>query len=421
MLQSQLLAKTKKKVTRDIRNEGYKFLIKGDFIEQLASGIYNFLPLGYRVHKKIEEIIREEMDSIGAQEVLLAALQPKELWEKTGRWNKMSPPLFKLRDLHKKYFALGSTHEEVITMLAKERIQSYKDLPRALYQIQTKFRNEVRSTGGLLRTREFVMKDLYSFHQTQEDLDNYFDKVSQSYQKIFKRCDVDFIRSEASGGTISSKEERTLEFQIKAENGEDKILLCVGCGWAVNLEMVRGKIRAKCPKCKTGSLKKISTIEIGHIFSLGNKYSKALELYFIDKDGKKKPVIMGCYGIGLGRLMGAIAEVRRDLKGIIWPKEIAPFQVHLIQLQESPEVKKKSREIYDTLLKTGTEVLYDDRDGKSPGEKFADADLIGIPWRIVVSERTLERDSVEVKRREKEKAELVKINELLSFLEKYVQ
>ncbi len=417
MIQSKLLAKTKKKVARDIRNEGYKFLIKGDFIEQLASGIYNFLPLGLKVHKKIEEIIREEMDSIGAQEVFLAALQPKELWERTDRWNKMSPPLFKLRDLHKKYFALGSTHEEVITILAKERIQSYKDLPQALYQIQTKFRNEVRSTGGLLRTREFVMKDLYSFHQTKKDLDKYFDKVAQSYQKIFKRCGLNSIRSEASGGTISGKEERTFEFQVKAENGEDKIFLCAGCGWAVNLEMVQGKIGANCPKCKKSSLKKVNTIEIGHIFSLGNKYSKALGLYFVDKQGKKKPVIMGCYGIGLGRLMGAIAEVHHDSRGIIWSREVAPFSLHLVPIEISnSKVRKTSEKIYQDLQKEEKEVLYDDREDKSPGEKLADADLIGIPIRIVISKRTLEKDSVELKRRDKKKIKLVKTKELQTFL-----
>jgi len=421
MLQSQLFAKTKKKTAKDITPEGYKFLIKGDFIAQLASGIYNFLPLGYKVHQKIEEIIREEMVALGAQEIFLAALHPKELWQKTGRWNKISPPLFKVRDLHKKYFALGSTHEEVITMLAKERIQSYKDLPQALYQIQTKFRNEVRSTGGLLRTREFVMKDLYSFHQTQEDLDKYFNKVSQSYKKIFKRCGLNSIKSEASGGTISGKEERTYEFQVKDESGEDKILFCADCGWAVNLEMGRGKIGAKCPKCKKGSLKKINTIEVGHIFSLGDKYSKALGLYFIDKEGKKRPVIMGCYGIGLGRLMGAVAEVHHDSKGIIWPEEIAPFQVHLIPIKISnSKIRKISEKIYQDLQKKKKGVLYDDRADKSPGEKLADADLIGIPIRIVVSERTLEKDSVEIKKRDKKTTELIKIKKLLSFLEKYV-
>ena len=329
----------------------------------------------------------------------------------------MNPPLFKVCDLHKKYFALGSTHEEVITILAKERIQSYKDLPQALYQIQTKFRNEVRSTGGLLRTREFVMKDLYSFHQTQKDFERYFNKVSQSYKRIFKSCGLNSIKSEASGGTISNKKEKTYEFQVKAESGEDKVLFCSRCGWAINLELTRGGVGEKCPKCKKGFLQKINTIEVGHIFSLGSKYSRALGVYFIDKEGKKKPVIMGCYGIGLGRLMGTVAEVHHDSKGIIWPEEIAPFQVHLIPIEiTKSKIRKISEKIYQDLQKAKIEVLYDDRTDKSPGEKLADVDLIGIPIRIVASERTLKRNSVEIKKRDQKKAKLVRIQELVRFL-----
>ncbi len=424
MLQSKLFCKTSKEAPKTAEIISHNLLLRGGFISQLASGIYSFLPLGYRVQKKIEKIIREEMNLIGGQEVFLPALQPKELWQKTDRWDHMDPPLFKLKDRHKKEFALGSTHEEVITDLVKDRIQSYKDLPLALYQIQTKFRNEMRFTGGLLRTREFVMKDLYSFHTDKKDLDDFFQKVLAAYDKIYKRCGLKVIKSEASGGVFTK--EKTYEFQVLSKVGEDKIIYCPKCNWATNLEVAKIKAGEKCPECGA-ELIKGDSIELGHTFRLGTKYAESFNLYFKDEKGGKKPVVMGCYGIGIGRLMAAIIEINHDDKGIIWPKEAAPFQVHLIQInptgsrsgrqEEDVKIKNKAKELYEILQKGGVEVLYDDRIGKTPGEKFAEADLIGIPLRIVISERTLKKNSVEVKKRNAKKAELVKTENVLQFLE----
>ncbi len=412
MYQSQLFCKTSKEAPKTAEVISHKLLLRGDFISQLASGIYSFLPLGNKVQKKIGEIIREEMDSIGCQEVFLPSLQPKELWQKTDRWGNMDPPLFKIKDRHKKEFALGSTHEEVITDLVKDRVQSYKDLPLALYQIQTKFRNEMRFTGGLLRTREFIMKDLYSFHADKEDLEKFFNKVLQAYDKIYKRCGLKAIKSEAAGGVFTK--EKTYEFQVLSEKGEDRIFFCPKCSWATNLEVAQVKAGDKCPKCGAKLVEK-SSIEVGHTFKLGTKYSRAFNLYFRDKKGKKREVIMGCYGIGVGRLMATIIEINHDEKGIIWPKEIAPFQVHLIQI-EAPGVKKAAEKLYQDLQKAKLEVLYDDRIDKTPGEKFAESDLIGIPYRIVISERTLEKNSVEIKERAKNKNRLIKTENLSQFL-----
>ncbi len=424
MLQSKLFYKTLKSVPKEAELVSHKLLLRGGFISQLASGIYSFLPLGYKVHKKIEKIIREEMDAISGQELFLPSLQPKEIWLKSNRWDHMDPPLFKIKDRHDKEFALGSTHEEVIADLIKNYIQSYKNLPKALYQIQTKFRNEMRFAGGLLRTREFTMKDLYSFHCDENDLGKFFDKVLVAYDKIFRRCNLNALRSEASGGVFTK--EKTYEFQVLSGAGEDKIIYCPKCKWAANLEVSRLKENDFCPKCK-GKLVKASSIELGHTFRLGAKYSKAFDLEFLDKNGAKKPVIMGCYGIGLGRLMGAIVEVNHDEKGIIWPKEVAPFLVHLIQVENTKKVKQAAEKLYKNLSFYGgsttvrqsknIEVLYDDRKTKSAGEKFIEADLIGIPYRIVISEKTLNKKSLEIKRRGGKKTELVKVDQMLKFLE----
>jgi prolyl-tRNA synthetase len=407
MKQSQLFTKTKKEVPKEAEVISHKLLTKADFIEQLASGIYNFLPLGYKVQKNIEKIVRQEMENIGAQELFLASLQPKSLWEKTGRWKTIDPPLFKLRDRHKKELALGSTHEEVITHLVSKRIKSYKDLPLTVFQIQNKFRNEMRATGGLLRTKEFMMKDLYSFHSNQKDFEKYYHFLMKVYLKIFKRCGLKAIITEASGAGFTK--ERTHEFQVLAPAGEDTIIFCPRCHFAQNKEIAEFKTGNRCPRCAQ-PLKKAKSIEVGNIFPLGTKYSKDLGAFFIDKDGVEKPIIMGCYGIGLGRVMAGIVEIHHDEKGIIWPEEVAPFQIHLIQIENTSKVKKAAKKLYQDLQKRNLEVLYDDRTEKAPGEKFADADLIGIPLRIVISERTLSKNSVEMKRRSEKKTRLTKLS-----------
>ncbi len=410
MRQSKLFYRSKKEVPNDIEAVSYKFLYKGDFIDQLGSGIYSFLPLGWRVHQKVAQIIREEMLSIGGQEVFLPMMHPKTIWQKTGRWDTMSPPLFKLKDSHGKEFALGSTHEEIMTKIAKDRVSSYKDLPFSLFQIQTKFRNEVRYTGGLLRTREFAMKDLYSFHADEKDFQDYYSKVAKSYLKIFKRCGLSVKMVEASGEGFTSS--FTHEFQALTPIGEDTVIYCPKCDFAQNKEIAKNKEGDKCPKCQT-ILKQSRGIEVGNIFPLGTKYSEPFDLSFTEKDGKKKLVIMASYGIGVGRLMATIIEANHDDNGIIWPKETAPYAVHLISLNlENKKIKERAEKIYGHLQKAGVEVLYDDRIGVSPGEKFAESDLIGIPLRIVLSERTLEKDSVELKERAGKQAKLVKIKDL---------
>lgn len=404
MRQSELFAKTKKEAPQGTETISHQYLIRGDFIDQTAAGIYSFLPLGWRVYAKIENIIREEMNNLGGQELLLPSLIPQSLWQETGRWKTIDPPLFKIKDRHQKEYGLGPTHEEVITDLVRKRIKSYQDLPLCLYQIQNKFRNEMRATGGLLRVREFIMKDLYSFYASEKEAMIFYGKVKQSYLRIFERCGLKAIAVEAESGTIGGN--LSHEFMLIAETGEDKIILCSKCGYGANLEKV-GNIK-KCPQCN-GLLEKRNCIEIGHTFYLGTKYSRAMSADFVDQSGQSKPIVMGCYGIGLGRLMAAIVEVRHDQKGIIWPEQVAPFQVHLLSLIND----EKAEQIYRNLRENNIEVLYDDRQ-KSPGEKFAEADLIGIPIRLVISQKTIAKDSVELKRRGSDEKELVGIDRLIS-------
>ncbi|MFA5083911.1 MAG: proline--tRNA ligase [Candidatus Paceibacterota bacterium] len=416
MLQSKYFFRTQKEFPKDETSLNARLLIRANFIDKLMAGVYSFLPLGWRVHKKIENIIREEINAIGGQELFLPALQPKTIWEKSGRWDKMEPPLFKFQDQHEKDLALGSTHEEVITDLAARFINSYKDLPLYLYQIQNKFRNEIRSTGGLLRVREFLMKDLYSFHSSPEDLDVYYWKVIGAYKKIFNRCGFDAKIVEASSGAIGG--DVSNEFMMLCETGEDRIFYCSECDWAVNEEKLDKKTLEKCPKCG-GKISSGRAIENGHVFKLGTKYSEKLGAYFVDKDGSRKPVIMGCYGIGLGRLMASAVEAHNDAKGIIWPEEIAPFDVHLLEIGEPKKsLRDFAEEIHQGLEKAGFEVLYDDREGVSAGEKFTDADLIGIPRRLVVSEKTLAGKKVEIKRRDEKEIELLTLEQIIKKIKK---
>ncbi|MCX6760651.1 MAG: proline--tRNA ligase [Candidatus Nealsonbacteria bacterium] len=410
MLQSKLFCKAKKTAPKDAEAISHQYLARADFIEQSMSGVYRFLPLGFRVLKKIEEIIRREMIELGAQELYLPVFQNKNLWLETKRWETFDPPLFKIKDRHQKETALGSTHEEEITDIFRKRIKSYQDFPLYLFQIQNKFRNEMRFSGGLMRVREFLMKDLYSFHSSEEDLIKFYEKVKKSYFKIFKKCGLKPICVEASSGTIGG--DLSHEFMVPCSIGEDRVLICKNCGFAANIEKI-GEIK-DCPKCKS-QLEKNSCIEIGHVFNLGTKYTKAMNAEYLDKSGKNHFPLMGCYGIGLHRLVATIVETNHDEKGIIWPEQVAPFDVHLIQVEDNAKVRKGAEGIYRDLQKKGIEVLYDDR-GKSAGEKFAEADLIGLPLRIVVSERTLKNNCAEVKNRNKKEAKMIKVKELAKFL-----
>jgi len=409
MRYSELFTKTLKEAPKDEKSINTQLLMRAGFIYKEMAGVYTYLPLGLRVLRKIENIIREEMENIGGQEILMTVLQPRNLWEETGRWSKeIGEVMYKCKEDNRE-IGLGPTHEEMLTDIIRHYVNSYEDLPLYLYQIQAKFRKEPRARSGLLRGKEFTMKDLYSFHRSEEDFKKYYQKVIQAYFKVFRRCGLKVILTEASGKGFTKG--YTHEFQVLAEGGEDRIIFCPKGDFSQNKEISKLKAGQKCPKCKS-ILKEGKSIEVGNIFPLGIKYSRAMNAFFVDKDGKKKNIVMGCYGLGSSRTIGAIVEVHHDKNGICWPKEVAPFEVYLIQLENKSRVKKAADKIYQDLQRSGKEVLCDDR-VKSPGEKFADADLIGIPRRIVVSERTLERNSVEVKERSKKGLKIVKLRNLL--------
>lgn len=407
MRYSQLFGKTIRQAPRDEVSVNAKLLIRGGFVSKELAGVYNFLPLGLRVLNKISKIVREEMDAAGGQELLLSALQNKENWQKTGRWEGFDA-LFKVKSQYQNEYALGPTHEEVLVPLAAQYIHSYRDLPLYLYQIQVKFRDEPRAKSGLLRGREFLMKDLYSFHSDEADMMATYEKMKKVYLKVYERCSLSAIETEAAGGTFSKFSH---EFQVICDAGEDEIIYCPGGDFSANTEVSKVKEGKLCD-LGHGPLKKVKSVEVGNIFPLKDKYSKALDLTFKDKKGRDQYVLMGCYGIGISRLMGTIVEVHHDDKGIIWPKSVAPYQVHLIVISEEKKVKREADEIYQKFQKAGIEVLYDDRD-ESAGEKFADADLIGVPVRLVISEKT-PKGKVEYKVRGEEKSQLLTFPQIIS-------
>lgn len=412
MLQSKLFGKTSREAPADEVSVNAKLLVRAGFIDKLMSGSYSFLPLGLRVLNKIANIIRQEINAIGGQELLLPAMHPKDNWERTGRWQDPGrETMFQFTGRGDKEYGLGWTHEEIITPLAKKFIHSYKDLPCALYQIQTKFRDEPRAKSGLLRGREFLMKDLYSFHGNEADLDGYYVTVLNAYQKIFTRIGLDALVVEASGGTFSKYSH---EFQVPTPAGEDIVLTCDKCGFAQNREIARASVGEPCPKCGK-PVRAQRAIEVGNIFKLGTKYSQPFNVAYKDEQGKDHLALMGCYGIGIGRAMGAVVEVHHDDAGIIWPFAIAPFDIHILALQSTKEIRNVANKLYENLQKSGKAVMYDDRENASIGDKLADADLIGIPLRIVISEKTLNKDSVEIKNRRDEKIRLVKIKEMAKY------
>lgn len=418
MLQSKLFYKTTKNKTASADSVSHDLLLRAGYVDQLMAGVYSFLPLGFRVLKNIENIIRKNMEAISGQELLMPVLHPKEIWQKTGRWDSLDDILFKIKGNADKEYVLASTHEESVALSIKKIIFSYKDLPLYVFQIQEKFRDELRVKSGILRTKEFIMKDLYSFHANQNDLDKYYDIVAKAYEKIFKECGIGKLtyRTLASGGSFSKYSD---EFQTITNAGEDIIYICKKCGIAINKEIKPEN--QKCPKCDNPDFEEKKAVEVGNIFKLGTKFSMPFDLKFTDRDGRDKSVLMGCYGIGLGRLMGAIVELFHDEKGIVWPKSVAPFLFHLIQVENKPKIKKSAEKIYKDLHKENVEVLYDDRQNKSVGEKFAEADLIGIPYRVIVSEKTLVKNSFEVKERNKNKAQLVRIKQLERFIKSKIQ
>ena len=317
----------------------HQLLVQAGFIDQLMSGSWTLLPLGWRVVQKINQIIREEMNAVGGQEMLMPLLHPKEIWNETGRWEKADEIMYKLTDKREKEFVLSFTHEEIVMDLLRKNIKSYKDLPVAVYHFSTKFRNEPRARAGILRGREFMMKDLYSAHTGEKDLLAYYEKVKKAYVKVFRRLGFNFKVTEAAGGVFTDK--NTHEFQVLSEGGEDTIFYCDACDWSENQEIYKGKEGDKCPVCQKGKTVRAKAIEVGNIFPLGTFYAEKMKVYFTDKDGKQKPVWFGSYGIGPTRVMGALVEVNHDDKGIIWPKNVAPYEVHLIKLKTKNEKQEK--------------------------------------------------------------------------------
>ena len=401
---TKLFTRTTKENPADEVSINAQLLERGGFVYKNSAGIYTYMPLGFRVLEKIRGIIREEMNSVGGQEMSMPALIDKKYYEAAGRADiKVG---FKTGDDN---FILGWSHEEIITAMAGRYVSSYQDLPFSVYQFQTKFRNEARAKSGLLRGREFLMKDMYSFHTNESDMLDYYEKVRHAYQRIFERCGLKAYYTLAAGGDFTAS--NTHEFQVLTPVGEDTIFLCPKCSYAVNKEIADVKMGDPCPKCGDEIVEEKS-IEVGNIFPLGTKYSEALNLHFTDENGEKKFVIMGCYGIGLGRVMGTIVEIFHDASGITWPESVAPFKAHLIAL---PGGEAEAEKLYETLHGTRFalhDVLYDDRKDKSAGEKFADADLIGISLRLVVSKKTLEKGSVEVKKRGEKEAQLVDLTSI---------
>lgn len=407
MKQSHFFSKTQKSFPKDEEAINAKYLIRAGYIRKMSAGVYSYLPLGLRVLEKINNIIRDEMNAIGAQELLMQALVAKEYWEKTGRWNV--DVAYKLKSQFGEEFALGWTHEEVISAIAAHFINSYKDLPLGVYQIQTKFRSEPRAKNGLLRGREFLMKDLYSFHASKDDLDNYYQKVINAYKKILKRLSLKARVTEAAGGAFT--QEYTHEFQVLNPAGEDTVFYCEQCEFSQNKEISKVGQGDKCPLCG-GEVKEARGIEAANVFKLGTKYSDAYGVKFTDQSGDQKPVIMGSYGIGPTRLMATLVEVYNDNRGIIWPEAVAPYKIHLLSIAGktgAAKVKKFAEKVYQDLQKKGIEVLYDDRDA-SAGEKLADADLLGVTWRAIVSEKT--GSKIELKKRDSKTAKLVALSKL---------
>ncbi len=412
MKQSLLFVPTLKEAPKDAEVKSHILMSRAGIIKQVAAGIYTYLPLGYKVIKKIEQIIREELDKIDASELLMPALQPRDLWDESGRWDQYGPELMRLKDRKDRDFCLGPTHEEIITQVVRDYINSYKKLPLALYQIQTKFRDEMRPRFGLMRGREFIMKDAYTFSTTNEDLDIWYKKFSQAYTDIFARCGLETRIVNSDVGQIGGDEAD--EFMVMSEVGEDNITYCMSCSYAANQEHSKLEEGDKCPVCG-GTIKTAKGIEVGNIFKLGTKYSESMNAKFNDQDGKQKPVIMGCYGLGISRTLMASVEQHSIDDSILWPIEITPFVIHIIPVNLKDDTQEKlAYEIYNNLKSKGIDVLIDDRFERA-GVKFKDADLIGIPYRVIIGKDAID-GNVEFVDRFKDQKTLINASEILEYI-----
>ncbi len=415
MRQSQLFTKTRKEVPSDETSKNAQLLIRAGFIHKEMAGVYDYLPLGLRVINKIKKIVNDEMINLGSQEMLMSSLQSKELWEKTDRWDDKNVDVwFKSQLKSGGEIGFGWSHEEPITSMLASHISSYTDLPKFVHQFQNKFRNEVRAKAGIMRCREFIMKDMYSYSIDEKNHIDFYDKATEAYLNVFKKVglsDLTYVTS-ASGGVFTDKFSH--EFQTLCEAGEDNIYVHKKEKLALNEEIFNEETLGKLNvKKEDFELKKAA--EVGNIFTFGTEKCEQLGLYYKDENGNKKGVYLGSYGIGITRLMGVLAEVFGDDKGLVWPKEVAPFEVHLVRLGVNEETISHADKLYEKLNGEGIEVLYDDRNLR-PGEKFADSDLIGIPVRFVVSDKTVSENKIEVKMRTESESKLLSETEALNII-----
>lgn len=398
LVTSRSLSTTRREVAGSVNARSHELLLRGGFIHQEAAGIYSLLPLGLRAVRNIEAIVRREMTALGAQEVLMPILHPKQNWEKTNRWNNFDV-LFKTQsNSGSTEYGLGPTAEEMAVPLIKDFVKSYRDLPVMIFQIQDKFRDEARARSGILRGREFGMADMYSFHADEESLVDYYKKVKLAYFRMFEKFNVPVRATEASGGTFTAGQ--TEEFMVISELGEDTIITCDNCFFTQNIEVSTHNEGDVCPQCSQSNLAKTSSIEAGHIFNLGDKFTKDFDLKFTDKEGQTKFPLMGCYGVGLTRLLGTIVEKNNDDKGIVWPRAISPFDLHIVVINANDtNTIGYAEKVKNILRDSGMSIYFDDRNGVTAGAKFAEADLIGIPTQVVVSPRLMGQNSIEVRSR----------------------
>tara|TARA_Y100000768_G_scaffold17500_1_gene12118 strand:- start:3282 stop:4556 length:1275 start_codon:yes stop_codon:yes gene_type:complete len=422
MKTSQLILGTQRENPADAEIISHQLMIRAGLIRQVSSGIYNWLPIGKKVLHKVENIIRSEMDNSGAQEILMPMVQPASLWEKSGRIDQYGQELLVFLDRHENKFCLGPTHEEIITDLCKNLLTSYKQLPVTLYQIQTKFRDEIRPRFGVMRSREFVMKDAYSFDLDKEGLDRSYSLMKDAYIKIFDRLGLDYRVVKADSGAIGGSDSE--EFHVLADSGEDLLAFSDKSSYAINAELLTElqdeqdplSLDGKPSPDGKGVLKLKKGIEVGHIFKLGMKYSEVLNLRIQGEDRDIYPE-MGCYGIGASRIVAASIEQNHDERGIIWPRSLAPFEVSIVEVnpKKNQKVTNKCLELYEQFKNQDIDVLWDDRD-KRPGVKFNDMEVTGIPLTIIVGERTLKTGEIELKERLDEKPKLVSHQDLISFI-----
>jgi len=403
---------TYKETPVDAELTSHQLMLRAGLIKKLASGLFSWMPIGLKVLRKIEHIVREEMDRSGAYEVSMPAIQPADLWQETGRWEAYGNLLLKMEDRQGRLFCFGPTHEEVITDIVRNELKTYRQMPVNFYQIQTKFRDEIRPRFGVMRAREFLMKDAYSFHLDQPSLDLEYENMGATYNTIFTRLGLDFRKVRANSGEIGGS--LSHEYHVLADSGEDEIGYCDEEDYAANVEMIEGNTAPN-----GGKLSFTRGIEVGHIFQLGDKYSKSMNCTVLNDKGDSIYPLMGCYGIGISRIMASSIEQNHDESGIIWPEPLAPFQIIIVALNKNTEdtTLTKSRKIYHQLMESGYEVLLDDRNERA-GVKFADADLLGIPKRLIVSERGLDNQTIELNFRDEKNKSDVPFEQLVDYLEK---